>query len=114
MMEWLFETLEDLFDGANQALTAAFKLAIIGFMLFLAWKYIQVLIRYPVKTIRISLAIFSFPLLFSLIPFVHQYFLKDYLHFNITFIIGVCFSSFIPFLIAGSFGKKNNSGFKRE
>jgi|SRR5690606_4639365 len=109
MIEWLISTVAEFFDGANQALTAAFKLAIIGFMLFLVWKYIQVLIKYPIKTIRISLAILSFPLAFSLIPFVHQYFFKDYVHFIVTFIIGACVASYIPFLIAGSFDKKSNS-----
>ncbi|HTF94736.1 MAG TPA: hypothetical protein VL995_01265 [Cellvibrio sp.] len=108
MIEWLISTVEEFFDGANQALTAAFKLAIIGFMLFLAWKYIQVLIKYTIKTIRISLAVISFPLAFSLIPIVHQYFFKEYVHFNVTFIIGVFIASCIPFLIAGSFDKKSN------
>ncbi len=99
MIEYLFNTIESLFDGLNMALVAAIRLAVVGYAIYLLWKYFCFLKKHPTKTIRMTLAIVLWPFLCFKIPiFLHNALLESKAGI-ITIVLGICFGSYVSHLL---------------
>lgn len=59
MIEWISETFNLLFSGANQLITAALRLGVVAIGLAIIWGYIRAVIKDPVTMIRGTFAVIS-------------------------------------------------------
>ncbi len=74
MIEWISETFNLLFSGANQILVAALRLGIVFIALVIAWAYIKAVIKDPVVMVRGTIAVVSMPIVgFGSILYVPDY-----------------------------------------
>ena len=59
MIDWFQETVSLLLSGANDFLTAALRLVIVGIGIYLLYLYLRELARRPVIVVRVTAAIFA-------------------------------------------------------
>jgi hypothetical protein len=99
MLQYFFDTLDALFSGLELTTTAVFRLALIVFAVYLVWKYLWFLKKYPAKTIRITAAIVLWPFVVKGVVLFGISIIEGSWNGLLSFTAGICLASYLSSLI---------------